>query len=389
MQDLARRYRVLTLVMLGAISVAEAGRRLSLSYRQTWTLYNRFRQSGGSLDSLRFQRDHPAPNKTPDSVRDLVLQFHERFPRAGHAAIAELLRQEAEVQISAQTVRRIRLQAPTPARAAATGSRFGKIPLHDARLLRLERLWVPAAGKRHVFQMIEDDVSGRPLVAWMFENGTALDTLTMVRWLLEEHGAPHVLYVADSGSFQLLRDDYEREVDYRHEVLGLRAQVHQMLLELGTRVEMPKGVENVRLDHWAPFTRDARRAGTLSEANLILQRHVELLSRGRLASTPGAAPRQGQGRFSPLPPSYQLDDVFCVYLRRRVGDDGCFRVDGVPYRVTRGLGYRGWAGIELGVRVIPSRSVAAFYQGELIEEFELESPRPADLSVFRRAVGEG
>jgi hypothetical protein len=389
MQDLARRYRVLTLVMLGAISVAEASRRLSLSYRQTWTLYNRFRAAGGSLDSLRFQREHAAPNKTPDRVRDLVLQFHERFPQAGHAAIAELLRQEADVRLSAQTVRRIRMQAPTPVRTAAAGARFGKIPMHDARLLRLERLWVPAAGKRHVFQMIEDDVSGRPLVAWMFEHGTALDTLTMVRWLLEEHGAPHVLYVADGSSFQLLRDDYEREADYRHEVLGLRAQVHQMLLELGTRIEMPKGVESVRLDHWASFTRDARRAATLSEANLILQRHVELLSRGRYATAIGPAPRPIHGRFSPLPANYQLDDVFCVYLRRRVGEDGCFRVDGVPYRVTRGLGRRGWTGIELGVRVIPSRSVAAFYQGELIEEFELESPRPADLTSFRRAVGDG
>jgi hypothetical protein len=261
--------------------------------------------------------------------------------------------------------------------------------MHDARLLRLERLWVPAAGKRHVFQMIEDDVSGRPLVAWMFEHGTALDTLTMVRWLLEEHGAPHVLYVADGGSFDMLRDDYEREGDYRHEVLGLRAQVHQMLLELGTRVEMPKGVENVRLDHWASFTRDARRAATLAEANLILQRHVALLSRGRYAPAADAAPRQGHGRFSPLPANYQLDDVFCVYLQRRVADDGCFRVDGVPYRVTRGLGYRGWAGIELGVRVIPSRSVTAFYQGEMIEQFPLESPQPADLSAYRRAVGEG
>src|SRR5919202_2801934 len=223
--ELARRYRVLSLVMLGAISIAEASRRLSLSYRQTWTLYNRFRAAGGSVDALRFQREHPAPNKTSDQVRELVLQLHERFPQAGHAAIAELLRQEADVQLSAQTVRRIRLQAPTPVRLAP-GTRFGKIPMHDARLLRLERLWVPAAGKRHVFQMIEDDVSGRPLGAWMFEHGTARETLTMVRWLLEEHGAPQVLYVADGNSFQLLRDDYERESDHRHEALGLRAQVH-------------------------------------------------------------------------------------------------------------------------------------------------------------------
>src|SRR2546426_4218037 len=47
-----------------------------------------------------------------------------------------------------------------------------------------------------------------------------------------------------SLSYRLLRDDYQREADYRHEVLGLRAQVHQMLLELGTRVEMATGVEN-------------------------------------------------------------------------------------------------------------------------------------------------
>lgn len=387
MHDLARRYRVLTLVLLGAISVAEASRRLSLSYRQTWTLYTRFRAAGGSLDSLRFQREHAAPNRTPDDVRQLVLRLHERFPQAGHTALAELVRQEADVQISAQTVRRIRLDAPTPA-AAAAGTRFGKLPTHDARLLRLERLWIPTAGKRHVFQLIEDDVSGRPLVGWMFERGTALDTLTMVRWLVEEHGAPNVLYVANDGSLGLLREDYQREVDYRHETLGVRAQVHQMLLELGTRVEMPKGVENPRLDHWATFARDARRASTLSEANLILQRHVELLSRGRYATTPVSLPRQHHGRFRPIPQSYQLDDVFCVYLRRTVDNDGCFRVDGVPYRVTRGLGYRGWAGIELGVRIIPSRSVAAFYQGELIEEYELTSPRPSDLSQLRQVAAQ-
>lgn len=261
MQDLARRYRVLTLVLLGAISIAEASRRLSLSYRQTWTLFNRFRAPGGSLEALRFQREHAAPNRTPDDVRDLVLQLHERYPRAGHTAIAELLRQEADVELSAQTVRQIRLHAPTPARVAAgVRTRGGKLPTHDARLLRLERLWVPTAGRRHVFQLIEDDVSGRPLVAWMFEHGTALDTMLLVRWLLEQHGAPHVLYVADDSSFRLFRDDYEREIDYRHEMLGVRAQVHQMLLEMGTRIELPKGVENPRLEHWSGFARDARRA---------------------------------------------------------------------------------------------------------------------------------
>jgi hypothetical protein len=198
-----------------------------------------------------------------------------------------------------------------------------------------------------------------------------------------------VLYVVVESSLRLHREDYDRELDYRHETLGVRAQIHQMLLELGTRVEMPHGENQVRLDHWSAFARDARRAATLAEANLLLQRHIEILARGRFGVLPPLATRERAGRFTPLPPSYELDEVFCVYLRRRVGDDGCFRVDGVPYRVTRGLGRRGWAGIELGVRVIPSRSVAAFYQGELIEEFQLEAPRPADLSAFRRAVGEG
>jgi hypothetical protein len=209
----------------------------------------------------------------------------------------------------------------------------------------------------------------------------------MIRWLLEREGAPHVLNVVDEGSLRLNRDDYERDTDFRHEMLGVRAQIHQMLLELGTRVEMPKTDNSLRLDHWSAFARDARRAVTLSEANLILQRHIEVLARGRFGILP---PREARtrGRYTPLPDSYELDDVFCVYLRRRVGDDGCFRVDGVPYRVTRGLGYRGWAGIELGVRVVPTRSVAAFYQGELIEEFELATPRPEDLAQLRFAVGQ-
>lgn len=387
MQDLARRYRVLTLVLLGSISIAEASRRLSLSYRQTWTLFNRFRDAGGSLDALRFQRDHPAPNKTPDELRALVMRLHEKFPAASNAALARLLRSEANVELSAQTVRRIRLGAPTP-NGLARGRGSARAVSHDARLLRLERLWLPTAGKRHVFQLIEDEVSGRPLVGWMFDKGTVLDTLMMVRWLLEREGAPDVLYVVDDAALRLHREDYERELDFRHEMLGVRAQIHQMLLELGTRLDLPRGDNKLRLDHWATFARDARRAANLGEANLILQRHVEVLARGRFGVVPAPIART-QARYTALPNGYALDEVFCVYLRRRVAEDGCFRVDGVPYRVTRGLGYRGWAGIELGVRVVPARSVAAFYQGELIEEFEMAAPRPEDLAQLRFAVGRG
>jgi hypothetical protein len=383
--DLARRYRVLTLVLLGSISIAEASRRLSLSYRQTWTLFDRFRAASGSLDALRFQREHAAPNRTPDNVRELVLQFHERFPVVSHVALTRLLEDEAGVELSAQTVRRIRLEAPTPAEGRSRQT--GRAPTHDARLLRLERLWLPSAGRRHVFQLIEDEASGRPLVGWMFDRGTVLDTLMMVRWLLERDGAPHVLFIVDEASLRLFREDYDRELDYRHEMLGVRAQIHQLLLELGTRLETPKGDNKVRLDHWAAFGRDARRASTLAEANLILQRHIEVLAHGRfgVAVPPKAKARS---RYAAIPAGYDLDEVFGVYLRRRVGDDGCFRVDGVPYRVTRGLGYRGWAGIELGVRVVPSRSVSAFYQGELIEQFELTAPRPEDLAHMRFAVGQ-
>jgi hypothetical protein len=168
-------------------------------------------------------------------------------------------------------------------------------------------------------------------------------------------------------------------------MLGLRAQIHQLLLELGTRLEMPKGIENPRLDHWSGFARDARRAQSLSEANLILQRHIESLGHGRFASIATTPKIRTNGKFTPIPPSYQLDEAFCVYLRRRVGDDGTFRVDGETYRVSRGLGRRGWVGMELGIRVNPGLSIAAFYQGELIEEYPLAAQRPADLGLLKMA----
>lgn len=118
MQDLARRYRVLSLVLLGAISVAEASRRLALSYRQTWTLFDRFRSAGGSLESLRFQRQHPAPNRTSDEVQSIIFRLHEKFPDVAHTALAKLIGDEEGIVISAQTVRRIRLHAPTPGMVA-------------------------------------------------------------------------------------------------------------------------------------------------------------------------------------------------------------------------------------------------------------------------------
>ena len=153
---------------------------------------------------------------TPDEVRRVVLGLHARYPEAGHAAIAQLTEAQTDRRLSAQTIRRIRLEAPSASPRVAPPRRDGRRASHDARLLRLERLWLPSTGRRHTLLLIEDDLTGRPLVGWLFERGAAIESMTMIRWLLERHGAPEVLHVADDGSFHLDRGDYERELDYRY-----------------------------------------------------------------------------------------------------------------------------------------------------------------------------
>ena len=56
------RYPLIVLVEQGRLNQQGAAEELGLSVRQARRLVRRYRESGGQLGSLAYQRRHPAPN---------------------------------------------------------------------------------------------------------------------------------------------------------------------------------------------------------------------------------------------------------------------------------------------------------------------------------------
>ena len=101
------RYPLIALVAQGRLRQREAAEELGLSERQVRRLVRRYRESGGQLGSLAYQRHHPAPNALPHQVRQAVLRLHQEYPHWSCPAIAETLAAADGVELHRTTVYRL------------------------------------------------------------------------------------------------------------------------------------------------------------------------------------------------------------------------------------------------------------------------------------------
>src|SRR3989304_4371585 len=87
----AVRYPLVVLVEQGRLTQAEAAREMGLSVRQVRRVLKRYRESGGELESLTYQRRHPPTNALTERVLQELLRLHHEYPHWSAPAIAEAL----------------------------------------------------------------------------------------------------------------------------------------------------------------------------------------------------------------------------------------------------------------------------------------------------------
>jgi len=73
------RYPLVVLVEQGRLSQEEAAREMGLSTRQVQRVLKRYRESGQRFESLAYQRQHPAWNAFPDSVKEEIQRLHRQY----------------------------------------------------------------------------------------------------------------------------------------------------------------------------------------------------------------------------------------------------------------------------------------------------------------------
>jgi hypothetical protein len=69
------------LVEQGRLSQEEAARQMGLSTRQVRRVLKRYRESGQRLESLAYQRRHPAWNALPGSTKEEIRRLHREYPK--------------------------------------------------------------------------------------------------------------------------------------------------------------------------------------------------------------------------------------------------------------------------------------------------------------------
>lgn len=74
------RHMVLTLALEKRITQRQAAQELGLSLCHTKRLLRRLKQTKGDPHSLDYHRTHPAPNRTPEEVREQVVALKRRSP---------------------------------------------------------------------------------------------------------------------------------------------------------------------------------------------------------------------------------------------------------------------------------------------------------------------
>lgn len=186
-------------VSSGKQSLAEAARRLRLSYRQARRAFRRYRQDGDA-GLLHRSRGRPSNRRVPQEVRQRGLElYRERLEGFGPTLAAEKLGSWG-VSVGVETLRRWLIaeslwqaegRTVRPRKARPRRKRFGEMLQLDGSF----HDWFSRKdGSRDCLMVLIDDATNRRLSSLGEEETTADAMRLLGRWI-ERYGIPHSLYM--------------------------------------------------------------------------------------------------------------------------------------------------------------------------------------------------
>lgn len=349
-----QRVYVLTHLLAGEVTAAEAAAVLRLSTRQVDRLARRFREQGAAA-VVHGNRGRAPVNRTSEAVRARLVELATtEFAGFNPVHLAETLAEDghAELAVSARTLRRILAAAgrpPVPTRRS---------PRHRSRRERMPRagMLLQVDGSRHdwlegrgpVLTLIGaiDDATGIVTAATFRAAEDAAGYLEVFRRTVVRHGRPLAIYSDRHGIFVT---DPNRPPTLAEQLAGRRAftQVGRALDEagigwIGARSPQAKGrVERLWGTKQDRLTSELRRAGaaTIEAANVVLARYLPRHNR-RFA----IAAADPEPAWRDWPVELELDAVFGFCYPRRVANDATLAWAGASLALPRRADGRSWAG---------------------------------------------
>ncbi len=361
------------LVEGGKITLKEAGKKIGVSYRQAKRIRRALRVKG--VKGMIHGNTGRAPwNLTADSLRQRVLQLSKQlYEDFNDVHLTEKLSEEHQIELSRETVRKLR-------RKAGIGpKRRRRAPRHRKRRERKAQegamvLWDgsphPWLGPNHppcCLMAAMDDSTGKLLVARFFPFESSSGYLWLLRELVKRYGIPLVMYHDRHGA--LYRNDSHwsleeqlagrqdlTQVGLALEALGIRS-IAALSPQAKGRIERLFGTLQDRL------IAELRLKGihNLEEANRFLKIFIPKFNR-RFA----IPPRESEKAWRKLPPEFDLDRMISFRYRSVVGNDNAVRLGGLLIDIPPGSSRRSYAKEKVEVRQLLDGSWRVYHRDQLI-----------------------
>jgi transposase len=377
-----QRFRVMSLVEAGKITLGEAAEKIGRSYRQAKRIWKRVKEKGAE-GLLHRNCGRSAPNRIPDALKDRIEALsRQKYGMFNDRHFWEELLEKEGVVIGRETVRKIRREAGIEPKRKRRPKKHRK-----RRERKPQEGWMvlwdgsphPWFGAHHppcCLLVALDDATGAILASRFFPFEGTEGYLWLLRQIVKRYGIPLSIYQDRHGSLKRNDDHWTLE----EELAGHQepTQVGQALRALGIqpifalspqakgRIERLFGILQDRL----AAELDLAKVTTPEQGNAFLPTFVRRFNR-RFA----IAARQSEKAWRPVPQTLDIDRAISFHYPVKVGLDNTVRLGDLLVDIPPGPHGRSYAKAGVEVRQLLNGAWRVYYQDRLIAQHPSTSLR--------------
>lgn len=395
-QTQLNRFAVISKVIDGHMTIAEAAVSLGISERQTIRLKQGVIAEGAAF--LIHKNTGRKPNHTLDDklVADIIaLKQSKTYQSANFLHFQELLERQENIKVSYSALHSLltksNIKSPKkrrrfkPHRRRKRKSQEGLLIQMDATPFE----WFDSSEKFSLHGAI-DDATGNIVGLYMTKNECLHGYWEVMRQCLINHGIPVSLYTDRHAIFlSTLAGKLSIEDQLYGKVVN-DTQFGRAMSELGitlipARSPQAKGrVERLwaTLQSRLPVEFKIASISTVDQANEFLAKYITLFN-----STFAVEPEDSQSAFRPVPPNVDIDSILCVKLTRSVDAGGVFSFYNRNFKVITSPALPSIATrAKVSVLVGPRIGVAAQYKKALFQVVPYIKQKKSDPITSSRPV---
>lgn len=218
-----------------------------------------------------------------------------------------------------------------------------------------------------------DDFSRAILAARFFDSDSTYNNMLVLREAVGRYGIFPILYADNDSKFKLIRYEGSRFFTYKEETLAgeVITEIHRALLGAGITLitHLPGNARaKGKIERLFRFIQERfiseHTARNLNELNFQLQKWIGWYNNYHINRDTGCIPlsRLKPSALRPLNGT-NLDDIFCLKEKRKVGKDNSFTLDGVTYTIPRKYNM---VAFKVSLHIHPEKKIRVWYKDQLL-----------------------